>query len=80
MKLSRKEKKEIAKMAVEKSYAIENGQITVWRTPQGFSILEGSHEYREQGFTYLFRFNIQNEGHPYRQKDFLAQIEFYSYE
>lgn len=75
MKLTKKQKREIAKMAVEKSESLENGLMQVWINESGmFSILIGG-EYRDNHHTHVATLRVWNESKPYTQAAFMRQLE-----
>ena len=75
MKLTAKQKREIAKIAVEKSETLENGLIQVWIDESGiFSILIGR-EYRDNCHTHVATLHVWNESKPYTQAAFIRQLE-----
>ena len=76
-KLTKAQKKQIAKLAVEKSETVENGTLHVYRSDSGFNILVNS-EYRDDEHEYLFGLKVWNESKPCSQASFLRQIEILS--
>lgn len=76
-KLTEVQKKQIAKLAVEKSETIENGRLRVYSNRSGFEILVNS-EYRDDEHEYLFGLKVWNESKPCSQASFLRQIEILS--
>ena len=71
--LTSAEKISIAKLAVEKSAAIENGTMHVYSNNSGFEILVNS-EYRDNDHEYIIGLKVWNESKPYTQAAFLRQI------
>ncbi len=75
MKLTKKQKGEIAKIAVEKSETSENGLMHVWMDEKGiFSVLIGR-EYRDNYHTHMATLMVWNESKPYTQSAFIRQLD-----
>lgn len=75
MKLTKKQKREIARIALEKSESLENGLIQVWIDESGmFSILIGG-EYRDNCHKHVATLHVWNESKPYTQAAFIRQLE-----
>lgn len=72
--LTATQKKQIAKLAVEKSETIENGTMHVYSNGSEFEILINA-EYRDEKHEHVVSLNVWNESKPYSQAAFLRQIE-----
>lgn len=72
--LTTSQKKQIAKLAVEKSETIDNGTMHVYSNGSDFEILINS-EYRDNEHEYIVSLNVWNESKPYTQTAFIRQIE-----
>lgn len=73
--LTLKDKKNIAKLAVENQNVIENGTINFYRFGDGFSFTLNSMEFRYSNYEFIVSLKIWNESKPYSQAAFLRQIE-----
>jgi hypothetical protein len=74
--LSVSQKRQIAKLAVEKSETIENGRMQVWVDGFEFSILING-EYRDEKHEHVCTLEVWSESKPYSQAAFMRQIENY---
>lgn len=74
MKLTLRQKREIAKMAVEKSDGVENGTMHVYYDGDIFSILVGM-EHRDEKHEHVCTLQVWNENKPYSQAAFVRQID-----
>lgn len=74
MKLTVRQKRQIAKIAVEKSECIENGRIQIWFDGLKFSATVGT-EYRDDVHKRVAVLNVWNENKPYFQSDFIRQLD-----
>ena len=72
--LTTAQKKQIAKLAVEKSETIENGTMHVYSNGSKFEILINS-EYRDEEHKHIVSLKVWNENKPYSQASFIRQIE-----
>ena len=72
--LTATQKRQIAKLAVEKSETIENGTMHVYSNGSGFEILVGS-EYRDDEHEHVASLKVWNESRPYTQAAFIRQLE-----
>ena len=72
--LTATQKRQIAKLAVEKSETIENGTLHVYSDGSGFEILINS-EYRDEKHEHVVSLKVWNESKPYSQAAFIRQIE-----
>ena len=73
-KLTATQKKQIARLAVEKSETIENGTMHVYSNGLGFEILVNS-EYRDDEHEHVASLTVWNESKPYTQAAFIRQLE-----
>lgn len=76
MKLTVRQKRQIAKIAVEKSEGIENGTLHVYYDGDIFSILVGM-EYRDEKHEHVCTLRVWNENKPYTVASFIRQIDNY---
>ncbi|WP_159522823.1 hypothetical protein [Sunxiuqinia indica] len=68
------QKKQIAKLAVEKSETIENGTMHIYSNGSNFEILINS-EYRDDEHEHIASLKVWNESKPYTQAAFIRQLE-----
>lgn len=74
LKLTAAQKRQIAKLAVEKSKTVENGKMHVWYDGFQFSILINS-EHRDDKHKHICTLEVWNESKPCTQNQFIRQIE-----
>jgi hypothetical protein len=72
--LTATQKRQIAKLAVEKSETIENGTMHVYSNGSGFEILINS-EYRDDEHEHIASLKVWNESKPYTKASFIRQLE-----
>lgn len=72
--LTTTQKRQIARLAVEKSETIENGTMHVYSNGSGFEIIVNS-EYRDDEHEHVASLNVWNEDKPCTQAAFIRQLE-----
>lgn len=72
--LTATQKRQIARLVVEKSETIENGTMHVYSNGSDFEILVNS-EYRDPEHKHLASLKVWNESKPYTQAAFIRQLE-----